>query len=106
MSGGNWIPTLVSMAGGRDLLGLENAHSPFLSWDSLASADPDVLVVAPCGFDIGRTLREMLVLERRKEWGHLKAVRNGRVCIGDGNAFFNRPGPRLLQGVGGPVRSE
>lgn len=97
MSGGNWMPTLISLAGGRDLLGVENGHSPFLSWDNLVSADPDVIVIAPCGFDIGRTLREMPVLESRGEWVRLKAVRNGRVYIGDGNAFFNRPGPRLAE---------
>jgi iron complex transport system substrate-binding protein len=97
MSGGNWMPTLITLAGGRDLLGVEDAHSPFLSWDDLVDADPDVVVIAPCGFDIDRTLREMLVLERREAWMRLKAVRNGRVYIGDGNAFFNRPGPQLAE---------
>ena len=97
MSGGNWMPTLIEIAGGRDLLGVADAHSPFTSWESLATADPDVIVVAPCGFDIDRTVSEMGVLEQSGHWSRLRAVRDGRVYIGDGNAFFNRPGPRLVE---------
>ena len=97
MSGGNWMPTLINAAGGRDLLGVEDAHSPFLSWESLANADPDVIVIAPCGFPIDRTVREMPVLESHERWAQLKAVRSRRVYIGDGNAYFNRPGPRLVE---------
>jgi iron complex transport system substrate-binding protein len=97
MSGGNWMPTLISAAGGRDLLGVEDAHSPVLSWESLANADPDVIVIAPCGFPIDRTVREMPVLESHERWAQLKAVRSRRVYIGDGNAYFNRPGPRLVE---------
>ncbi|HXF53075.1 MAG TPA: cobalamin-binding protein [Hyphomicrobiaceae bacterium] len=97
MSGGNWMPSLIETAGGRDLLGLADAHSPFIAWESLAEADPDVIVIAPCGFDITRTLAEMPVLEKSAHWRRLRAVRDGRVYIGDGNAYFNRPGPRLVE---------
>jgi hypothetical protein len=72
MSGGNWMPTLINAAGGRDLLGVEDAHSPFLSWESLANADPDVIVIAPCGFPIDRTVRELPVLESHERWAQLK----------------------------------
>jgi len=97
MSGGNWMPTLIDIAGGGDLLGVADAHSPFTSWESLAAADPDVIVIAPCGFDIDRTVGEMAVLEQSDHWPRLRAVCGGRVYVGDGNAFFNRPGPRLVE---------
>jgi len=97
MTGGNWMPTLIRIAGGRDLLGTADAHSSFISWQDLAAADPDVIVIAPCGFDIERTVSEMPVLEASVHWSHLRAVRDGRVYIGDGNAYFNRPGPRLVE---------
>jgi iron complex transport system substrate-binding protein len=67
-----------------------------MRWEELYSKDPDVLVVAPCGFDMERTGKEMFWLTRRPRWKDLNAVRNRRVCITDGNQYFNRPGPRLV----------
>lgn len=96
MTGGNWMPELIAIAGGGDLLGVPDGHSPLISWDDLVAADPDAIVVAPCGFDIARTLEEMPLLEANEHWSRLKAVRDGRVIVGDGNAFFNRPGPRIV----------
>jgi iron complex transport system substrate-binding protein len=97
MTGGNWMPDLIAIAGGRDLLGVPNGHSPLISWDDLAAADPDVVIVAPCGFDIPRTLQEMPLLQDNQHWSKLKAVRENRVAVGDGNALFNRPGPRIVE---------
>lgn len=97
MAAGNWIPELVSLTGGQNLFGIAGQHSPWMSWADLRAADPDVIVIMPCGFDIPRTLTEMHWLTDRPEWSELQAVRTGRVAITDGNQYFNRPGPRLLE---------
>ena len=99
MAGGNWMPELIDMAGGINLFGEAGKHSPWMTWDQLASSDPDVIIVTPCGFDINRTLEEMSLLASRPGWSPLKAVRNGRVIVADGNQYFNRPGPRLLESL-------
>lgn len=99
MAAGNWIPELISMAGGDNLFGSAGQHSPWLSWEDLQAADPDVIVVLPCGFDIATTLREFSALTERAEWHQLRAVREGRVYITDGNQYFNRPSPRLVESV-------
>src|SRR3546814_95792 len=93
MAGGNWLPELVRMAGGANLFGTAGVHSPWMTWDALKQADPEVIAVLPCGFDIARTRREMPALTQRADWPSLRAVRNGRVYLTDGNQYFNRPGP-------------
>lgn len=95
MAGGNWMPQLIEAAGGHNLFGAAGKHSDWMQWDELASADPDVIVVAPCGYGLERCLEELPLLEAKPGWARLKAVRAGRVYFADGNAYFNRPGPRL-----------
>jgi iron complex transport system substrate-binding protein len=97
MAGGNWMPELIEIAGGRDPFGEAGRHSPGLQWERLVAADPDAIVVAPCGFEIRRSRSEMPCLTRKPEWRQLRAVREKRVAIADGNQFFNRPGPRLVE---------
>lgn len=97
MAGGNWMPTLVEAAGGRDPLGTPGRHAPMLAWDDLRRTNPDVIVALPCGFDIAQARADMPVLAEQPDWTDLKAVRDGRVALTDGNAFFNRPGPRLVE---------
>jgi iron complex transport system substrate-binding protein len=97
MSAGNWVPELVEIAGGRNLLGKAGKHSPWLTWDELAECDADVIAVMPCGFDIARTRQEMPAMMQDPRWPTLRAVREGRVFLTDGNQFFNRPGPRLVE---------
>jgi iron complex transport system substrate-binding protein len=99
MAAGNWMPELVDMAGGINLFGETGRHSPWLSWDALRHADPEVLFVSPCGFDVATTLREMRGLTSRPGWNELRAVRTGRVAIADGNQYFHRPGPRLTKSL-------
>jgi iron complex transport system substrate-binding protein len=99
MASGNWMPELVAMAGGRNLFGEPGGQSPRLDAAELAAADPDVIVVLPCGFDIERTRVEMAALTHRPEWRGLRAVRQGQVFLADGNQFFNRPGPRLVESL-------
>lgn len=99
MSAGNWIPELVERAGGRPLLGHAGSASPWVEWEQVVAADPDVIVLLPCGFDIARTRGELDLLTSRPEWGRLGAVRSGRVFITDGNQYFNRPGPRIVESI-------
>ena len=97
MATGNWIPALVEMAVGVNLLGERDKHSGYTSWENIVASDPDVIIVCPCGFDIARTESEMYWLTQRPEWRNLRAVSNGRVYLADGNQYFNRPGPRLVE---------
>jgi|SRR6185312_384395 len=99
MAGGNWVPELIEMAGGRNLFGEPGRHSPWMQWQDLLDADPDVIVALPCGFDLERTRSEMHWLTGRAEWNRLKAVRTGSVFLCDGNQFMNRPGPRLVESL-------
>jgi len=97
MTSGHWIPELVALAGGENLFGSAGARSVELAWEALAAADPDAIVAFPCGFDLSRTRAECDALTSRPGWAALRAVRDGRVFIADGNALFNRPGPRLVE---------
>lgn len=99
MAAGNWMPELVTMAGGTNLFGEVGKHSPWITWDALRAADPEVIVVLPCGFDIPRTLQEMPLLEAHEGWQDMQAVRANRVYVTDGNQYFNRPGPRLAESL-------
>lgn len=99
MGAGNWMPELVTLAGGRNLFGTLGAHSPWLEWTALRDADPDVLVVLPCGFGLARTRSEISALSDREGFASLRAVREGRVFLADGHRFFNRPGPRLVESL-------
>jgi iron complex transport system substrate-binding protein len=93
---GNWGPELVERAGGDNRLGAAGAHSTVSPWEDVRRADPEVLVVAPCGFPIERTLREMPTLEAAPGWRDLRSVRAGRVYVADGNLYFNRSGPSVF----------
>ena len=97
MAAGHWIPELIAMAHGEDVFGTPGARAPAIDWDDVAAADPDVIWIAPCGFDLERTGREAAALRDRPEWTALRAVRDGAVFLGDGNAYFSRPGPRLAE---------
>ena len=97
MAGGNWVPELVELARGINLFGEAGKHSPWMTWDELCQSDPDVIVAMPCGFDLERTGKEMYWVTQRPEWLGLRAVRNNRVYLTDGNQYFNRPGPRVVE---------
>jgi len=96
MGCGNWAPELVEMAGGEPVLANAGAHTPFAEPDDLAAADPEVIVVGPCGYDLDRALKELPLLEGLPGWAKLAAVQTGRVAFLDGSAYLNRPGPRLV----------
>jgi len=93
---GNWGPELVETAGGVCLLGRPGEHSTTTPWEAVRDADPDVLVVAPCGFGLARTKTELDVLRAYPGFHELRAVRDGRAFIADGNSLFNRSGPTVI----------
>lgn len=99
MACGNWMPELVELAGGVNLLGHAGRHSPRMTFEDLVVKNPDIIIVAPCGFDIPRTLQEMPLLASHTGWSQLKAVKNNKVFVADGNQYFNRPGPRLVESL-------
>nr|WP_294896000.1 cobalamin-binding protein [uncultured Pedobacter sp.] len=99
MIAGNWIPELVEIAGGIPVLAENGKHSPFVDWQQIYNANPDVIVIANCGFTIGRTLEEIDLLLNQPGWRDVEAVKNNRVYIADGNAYFNRSGPRIVDTI-------
>lgn len=99
MIAGNWIPELVQIAGGTPVLAENGKHSPFVDWQQIYDENPDIMVIANCGFTIGRTLQEIDLLLNQPGWRDLEAVKNNRVYIADGNAYFNRSGPRIVDTI-------
>ncbi len=99
MATGNWIPELIKLAGGQPVFGVEGKHSPYLKWDALVEADPEVIIVMPCGFDLNRTRQETQQMAQHPQWQSLQAVKNSKVYLTDGNSYFNRPGPRLVDSL-------
>lgn len=99
MAAGNWMPELVEMVAGVNLFGEAGKHSPWMTWEELVEKDPDIILTTPCGFDIPRTLEDMPALTSKREWRELKAARENRVFVADGNQYFNRPGPRVVESL-------
>jgi len=99
MAAGNWIPELVHLAGGQSVFGQPGEHAPWISWKALATADPDILVLMPCGSSMARIQEELTVLTHHPVWPLLRAVQSQKVYLTDGNQFFNRPGPRLVESL-------
>ncbi|HEX4335920.1 MAG TPA: ABC transporter substrate-binding protein [Polyangiaceae bacterium] len=99
MVGGLWMPELVHLAGGTPLVTSPGEHAPTLSRDALASLSPDVVVVKPCGFPLAQTVGEMASLRASLPWEAWSARKPVRVYLADGNAFFNRPGPRIVESL-------
>jgi iron complex transport system substrate-binding protein len=110
---GNWGPELVRIAQGEPLLGNDRLYSTAIPADQLREADPEFLIVAPCGFDLDRSWREQTVLELLPWWHELKAVQEGKVAFADGNRLFNRSGMTVAEAAevlaeilhGGPAES-
>ncbi len=96
MAAANWIPELVTIAGGEPLFSVTGKSSHKLRWENLIASNPDTIIFMPCGFDLNRTRQEAEVLTQHPEWDKLHANKTGRVYIVDGNSYFNRPGPRLV----------
>ena len=99
MIAGNWIPELIEIAGGKPLFGVPGQNSPYLKWEEILKADPDYMIIMPCGFNLERTKQESQDLIKNPYWSNLKAVRTNKVFITDGNAYFNRPSQRLIDSL-------
>jgi len=98
-SAGHWVPEMVRLAGGRELFAGPGERSVRLDWPTVFEADPEVLVLMPCGFDAARAAEEARALPGLPGWSDLRAVKDDRVWAVDANSFFSRPAPRLVEGV-------
>jgi iron complex transport system substrate-binding protein len=96
---GHWSPELVQLAGGQEVLGIAGERSRTLDWSEILAAKPDVILIACCGFSIERTMQDVPALVSRPAFADLPAVRDGRVYVVDGSAYFSRPGPRLVDSL-------
>ena len=99
MVAGNWMPELVMLGGGIPMLSSIGKNSQRITWNDLVKADPEVIILMPCGYDMEQTARESAVLVENSHWPLLRAVKTERVYITDGNQYFNRPGPRLVDSI-------
>ena len=97
MTGGHWLPELVACAGGRELLVRPGMRSRYTSFDEITAADPDCIVVLPCGYGLATALEQARAVFATPAAAGLRATRIGRVYVADGNQHFNRPGPRLVE---------
>jgi len=96
---GHWVPEMVALAGGVDVLGRAGEPSFVVPWQAIGAAEPDVIVVMPCGFTVPRTRQEVHLLTARRGWSDMRAVDAGQVYLTDASAYFNRPGPRIVTGL-------
>jgi iron complex transport system substrate-binding protein len=99
MLAANWMPHLIRLAGGEPGMTVDGQHSTYADWQQILDYDPQVIVIMPCGFDLERAIVEAQVLTGSSGWSELSAVREGRVFAVDGNAYFNRSGPRLVDSL-------
>jgi len=100
MIAGNWIPEMVEIAGGKNILGKSGNDSHWIKIEELINKDPDIIIFLPCGFNIKKTQGELkLILKKNDGWKKLKAFKNNKFFVADGNQFFNRPGPRLIESL-------
>ena len=97
MGAGNWTPELVTCAGGELIFGEIGQHTPWVTWEQLQAADPDVIILSPCGYTLDRAMQDVPLLRKHPAWPNLQAVQNGRVYAIDGNQYLNRSGPRLVE---------
>jgi iron complex transport system substrate-binding protein len=97
--GGHWIPEMVELAGGEPVLATAGEKSVRIGWEQVVAADPEVIVLMPCGYHLAETVAQFRALALPPEWAGLAAVRRGEVYAVDGTAYFSRPGPRLVDGL-------
>ena len=100
MIAGNWIPEMVKISGGTNILGKSGNDSHWIKFEELINKDPDIIIFLPCGFNIKKTKEELkIILKKNDSWKELKAFKNEKLFVADGNQFFNRPGPRLIESL-------
>jgi iron complex transport system substrate-binding protein len=96
---GHWVPEMVALAGGEDVLAHAGKPSVRMEWQQVFAARPDVILISPCGFDLARAMEEFSRLRLPEGWNEMPAVKSGRVYVTDANSYLSRPGPRLAEGV-------
>src|SRR6185312_6373772 len=96
---GHWVPEMIQIAGGEDVLGRKAVDSVRTPWAKIAASAPEILIVSPCGFSLEKAVEQAKQLLQQPGWSILPAVRNGQVFAVDANAYFARPGPRVVDGV-------
>jgi iron complex transport system substrate-binding protein len=99
MAGGHWVPEMVRLAGGDDVMGAEGSPSEQVSWEQVVEAAPDVMVLMPCGYGLSRSLEAAVEVTSRPGFSALPCAVSGRVAAVDGSSYFNRPGPRIVEGL-------
>mgnify|MGYP001333007334 CR=1 FL=1 len=99
MFAGNWVPEIVQIAGGKSFFGVAGKHSNWSKYEELYQHDPDKIIFMPCGYDMNKTKVELSNLIHDVRWKNLEAVKTGNIYLTDGNQYFNRPGPRLLDSI-------
>ena len=99
MAAGNWVPELIEIAGGINLFGQAGKHSPWMEYRDLIEKDPQTIIIMPCGYNIQKSIFEIDSLIKQKGWQKINAVQNNKVYITDGNQYFNRPGPRIIESL-------
>lgn len=97
--GGHWVPEMIRLAGGVDGLGHEGQASTQATWDAIAAYDPDIIVLMPCGYHLHETVTAFRDTVMPREWQNLRAVREGAIYAVDGSSYYNRPGPRIIDGL-------
>ena len=96
---GHWVPEMIALAGGADPLARPAGDSVRVAWDDVVASNPEVVIIAPCGYGVAGAIEQLPLLAQRPGWESLPAVRNGQVFVVDANAYFARPGPRLVDGI-------
>jgi iron complex transport system substrate-binding protein len=97
--GGHWIPEMVNLCGGDPVLATAGEKSVRVTWRQILAADPEIIIVMPCGYNLAETIAQFHSLTFPVEWNSLTAARNGAVYAVNGTAYFSRPGPRLVDGL-------
>lgn len=97
--GGHWVPEMIARAGGEDILGQRGEPSRRVAWEEIFAAQPEVVLVIPCGYDCARSAEDFRRTSLRPQWAQLPAVTSGRVLALDANSYFSRSGPRLVAGL-------
>ena len=100
MAAGNWIPDMVKIAGGNELFGINNKNSHWIDFKSVRDFNPEVIIFMPCGYNLLQTQRDVASLfENNVNWKNLSAYKNKKLYLVDGNQYFNRPGPRIVDSL-------
>ena len=100
MAAGNWIPEMVQISGGEDVFGKQGKDSHWIEFNEIKKYNPEIIIFIPCGFNLKKTNDEVKnLLKSDTRWHDLKAFKNKKIFITDGNQYFNRPGPRLIESL-------